>query len=459
MDELIEILIELEGEPFLNVFIESGLTKESLKLLKPSHLDTLIDTSQFGPRVIFEHNLLNWQAQQGIKTQAIHTEACALLANEYRGEESFEAILSKSVGGSQILKYYAQKKCLTPKYRKFLAATVANYFISAEVHPNPKTFEAFANKIVDLFTSESKDIYYIHKKGKKPGGSLYAKYHSVLLKLRRDGLISKRDVEPTTKGTEINSCVTDCIQEKSWLKYNVEPFDEVQLKWEATFAVRRQMLQKDANLNTILEVWPQYKQSFGHLMIELDFKKLYPEKQNLLFDKWESFCQAIPPLLEIYIKDSNSLTTWRQFKEGSINADAKDLVIFYLLHSVLIPTGRTYRTCKQTKKKHFIMYTIADSRNSFLLWAPTSSELQSKLKLMVDANYMDKSTIQPIICPIGLDYCKEYYVYFADIFYKFDNLIKCIDVCFKTFHVLNLEYPPEFVPENVNGCTLSVLDQ
>ncbi|XP_054727647.1 uncharacterized protein LOC129237169 [Anastrepha obliqua] len=163
-------------------------------------------------------------------------------------------------------------------------------------------------------------LQYIHKKGKKPGGSLYAKYHSVLLKLRRDGLISKRDVEPTTKGTEINSCVTDCIQEKSWLKYNVEPFDEVQLKWEATFAVRRQMLQKDANLNTILEEWPQYKQSFGHLMIELDFKKLYPEKQNLLFDKWESFCQAIPPLLEIYIKDSNSLTTWRQFKEGSINA-------------------------------------------------------------------------------------------------------------------------------------------
>ncbi|XP_054731856.1 uncharacterized protein LOC129240218 isoform X2 [Anastrepha obliqua] len=320
MDKLIEILIELEGEPFLNVFIESGLTKESLKLLKPSHLDTLIDTSQFGPRVIFEHNLLNWQAQQGIKTQAIHTEACALLANEYRGEESFEAILSKSAGGSQILKYYAQKKCLTPKYRKLLAATVANYFISAEVHPNPKTFEAFANKIVDLFASESKDIYYIHKKGKKPGGSLYAKYHSVLLNLRRDGLISKRDVEPTTKGTEINSCVTDCIQEKSWLKYNVEPFDEVQLKWEATFAVRRQMLQKDANLNTILEEWPQYKQSFGHLMIELDFKKLYPEKQNLLFDKWESFCQAIPPLLEIYVKDSNSLTTWRQFKEGSINA-------------------------------------------------------------------------------------------------------------------------------------------
>ncbi|XP_054740551.1 uncharacterized protein LOC129246057 [Anastrepha obliqua] len=81
------------------------------------------------------------------------------------------------------------------------------------------------------------------------------------------------------------------------------------------------MLQKDANLNTILEEWPQYKQSFGHLMIELDFKKLYPEKQNLLFDKWESFCQAIPPLLEIYIKDSNSLTTWRQFKEGSINAE------------------------------------------------------------------------------------------------------------------------------------------
>ncbi|XP_054729347.1 uncharacterized protein LOC129238342 [Anastrepha obliqua] len=146
MDELIEILIELEGEPSLNVFIESGLTKESLKLLNPSHLDTLIDTSQFGPRVIFEHNLLNWQAQQGIKTQAIHTEACALLANEYRGEESFEAILSKSAGGSQILKYYAQK------------------------NPEILLKTSFLTSI-----SFTQDIYYIHKKGKKPGGSLYAK--------------------------------------------------------------------------------------------------------------------------------------------------------------------------------------------------------------------------------------------------------------------------------------------
>ncbi|XP_053949157.1 uncharacterized protein LOC128857423 [Anastrepha ludens] len=259
MDELIEILIELEGEPFLNVFIESGLTKESLKLLKPSHLDTLIDTSQFGPR--------------GIKTQAIHTEACALLANEYRGELQIILFLLKYI---QTLKH--------------LKLSPIKLWIYLRVNlKSDHNLKFLLKKSFLTSISFTQDIYYIHKKGKKPGGSLYAKYHSVLLKLRRDGLISKRDVEPTTKGTEINSCVTDCIQEKSWLKYNVEPYDEVQLKWEATFAVRRQMLQKDANLNTILEEWPQYKQSFGHLMIELDFKKLYPEKQFVSYQVLEIF--------------------------------------------------------------------------------------------------------------------------------------------------------------------------
>jgi len=37
----------------------------------------------------------------------------------------------------------------------------------------------------------------------------------------------------------------------------------------------------------------------------------------------------------------------------------------------------------------------------------------------------------------------EYYTVFEDIYYKLETVIKAFDVCFKSFHTLNLEYPVE----------------
>ncbi|XP_017476004.1 PREDICTED: uncharacterized protein LOC108366200 isoform X1 [Rhagoletis zephyria] len=329
MDELEEILIKLNGEMFLSLFREGGFTTESMMLLKPSHLDTLVDAAQFGPRIIFEHNL-NWHTEQDVHVQTAQSDEGASFANANIAEKTLEEILRGSVSGSQVLKYYSKTKVLTPKYRKLLAATIANYLISSGVNSSPKTFESFASQISNFFLSESKDIHYIHKKGKNQADvytlNTTALYSNV-------GIINKKPAE-------------------------------------------------------------EKPQKAAH---------------------------------------SNLCTT------------GTDAVTCYLLHSVLVPTSREYKTCKQTKKQHLVKATIEDSRNSFLIWATTNCELQSKLKLMVDENYKGKSTIQPIICAIGMSLLEsnEYFVYFANIFYKFDNVIKCIDVCFKIFHVLNLKYPSE----------------
>ncbi|XP_017476008.1 PREDICTED: uncharacterized protein LOC108366200 isoform X3 [Rhagoletis zephyria] len=268
MDELEEILIKLNGEMFLSLFREGGFTTESMMLLKPSHLDTLVDAAQFGPRIIFEHNL-NWHTEQDVHVQTAQSDEGASFAN----------------------------------------ANIAE---------------------VELIYKHKHDIHYIHKKGKNQADvytlNTTALYSNV-------GIINKKPAE-------------------------------------------------------------EKPQKAAH---------------------------------------SNLCTT------------GTDAVTCYLLHSVLVPTSREYKTCKQTKKQHLVKATIEDSRNSFLIWATTNCELQSKLKLMVDENYKGKSTIQPIICAIGMSLLEsnEYFVYFANIFYKFDNVIKCIDVCFKIFHVLNLKYPSE----------------
>lgn len=114
-----------------------------------------------------------------------------------------------------------------------------------------------------------------------------------------------------------------------------------------------------------------------------------------------------------------------------------------MLHSLLTPTNRKIKINKQTNKKQVVKSSIADGRNSFLLWGCTHSELQSNLKSTIDNCYSDKSTIQPMICAIGNDIfdLKEYFVYFSNIFYKFENIVKSVDICFKLFQVLDLKYP------------------
>lgn len=198
--------------------------------------------------------------------------------------------------------------------------------------------------------------------------------------------------------------------------------------------------------------------------IDQDFSKLYPGKENSLFEKWTSFSEGFLPLMNEKIKDSNSIELLNKLQKGNFRSgnksffckdlvfilviiflDIKNNVIAILLHSLLVPTSRKAESDIQKQKKKLKKYSISDSRNAFLLNKCTVSELKSTIKNWIDYNVTCGSTIQPLICAIGTDLfdLSSYYVYYFDTFYKLDNIIKCIDICFKTFHVLDLKYPEE----------------
>ncbi|XP_067614170.1 uncharacterized protein [Eurosta solidaginis] len=63
-EELINLMEKLQGGVFFELLKDNGFTIESLRHLKPNNLDTLIDKSMFGQRVIFERNLLKWKAEE-----------------------------------------------------------------------------------------------------------------------------------------------------------------------------------------------------------------------------------------------------------------------------------------------------------------------------------------------------------------------------------------------------------
>lgn len=57
---------------------------------------------------------------------------------------------------------------------------------------------------------------------------------------------------------------------KKCLQFNVEPLNEILIKWLETSEERKIFLSLSSiTINDILEQWPLYKQSFGHNLVNL----------------------------------------------------------------------------------------------------------------------------------------------------------------------------------------------
>jgi len=119
-------------------------------------------------------------------------------------------------------------------------------------------------------------------------------------------------------------------------------------------------------------------------------------------------------------------------------SDSKSLIVLYLLHSIFIPTSKKV-TRDENGKKGFIKFSIKDSQNAFIIIKPTAVEMDATLQ-----NMSSKRPIQPCVLVIGsLMDPKQILIYFDTIKYKMFSALKAYDMCFKIFHVFNVEYPIE----------------
>lgn len=127
--------------------------------------------------------------------------------------------------------------------------------------------------------------------------------------------------------------------------------------------------------------------------------------------------------------------------------DSKNTVIFALLNSLIISTSKSYEINKVINSKRIIKTSIADARNSFIIVCANTSDLYTQIQNKVDSYYEKKQTLKPLICIKGDEYIdsKEFFVYYFNTYYKFPNIVKAVDLCFKIFHVFNLKYPTESV--------------
>lgn len=87
--------------------------------------------------------------------------------------------------------------------------------------------------------------------------------------------------------------------------------------------------------------------------------------------------------------------------------------------------------------------SIIEAQESTILFCCDLTEFQEKLTRIKQKCLEKGLLLQPIIVIIGdrkFNYCLCYY---NGIIYKFNSFLKCLDITFKLFRVLNLTYPVE----------------
>lgn len=88
--------------------------------------------------------------------------------------------------------------------------------------------------------------------------------------------------------------------------------------------------------------------------------------------------------------------------------------------------------------------TIPDSVNSVFIVSDSVNDIKVKIDALREEKLKKKQTFQPIVAIILTDkLIKQIFVYCDGIFYEINSIVSALDICFKTFHVLNLSYPKE----------------
>ncbi|KAF0706912.1 Uncharacterized protein FWK35_00032358, partial [Aphis craccivora] len=327
-------------------------------------------------------------------------------------------ILIKSTQGSMIIDYYYKQKKLNESSRSLLVEIIINDLIKKNRTMTIDLADNISNAIVKSFPTEIKDVYFLKDFScKAPKGKVYTKYFNTMKRLKDVGLKSTKKTfedksilsrsqdqmdfysnENESESVELTNMLND--EDLSW--------PEIETIWRKTDNFRLKFI-KENNTSSIFKKWFHYTKPLGYKLVEIDFCHMYSKFKNLSV----KFGDKSSTLLNIFdnrVKDSGSKTLLQQLKESNNLCDnGKFLTMLYLLHSLFIPTSKKV-TLDENGKKSTIKFSIRDSQNTFILVAPTAVELE----LIINKLKSQSNNIQP-----------------------------SIDVCFKIFHVFNLEYPIE----------------
>ncbi|CAI6372306.1 unnamed protein product [Macrosiphum euphorbiae] len=151
---------------------------------------------------------------------------------------------------------------------------------------NRSQFSKIAKGIEELFPSESEFVYFIpyFREGNKVSpnrGKLYDKYCNIKREINKTNTAFKQNL--CNKDDAVFTNEDEILDSINWLKHNIDPEITLYKLWAETASYR---LQKQSNDKNNLK-YPALKNSKGHILIDMDFDNLYPQKNQNLIQKFD----------------------------------------------------------------------------------------------------------------------------------------------------------------------------
>ncbi|CAG9765762.1 unnamed protein product [Ceutorhynchus assimilis] len=179
-------------------------------------------------------------------------------------------------------------------------------------------FKEAADEIRALFPGETSKIYFVPYQKKQaefqkscaqescgPDMSTPKKKLTNLEATNKDVLVqNERD-----KSIEPNDVI-------EFLKHNIEPYDEIKIKWTESFKQRRDLLgDQPSSSDDYFNTFPILKiPIYGCSLILDDFNALYPNKSELFYETWQELKVALKRLCEKRNIDISTIANEGKFK-------------------------------------------------------------------------------------------------------------------------------------------------
>ncbi|XP_077280586.1 uncharacterized protein LOC143907596 isoform X3 [Temnothorax americanus] len=258
-------------------------------------------------------------------------------------------LLISSPYGNSILKYYQKNNLLTFSLRAKLVNIIVRHLYTYIIKHRltHSQFQLITSKILSLFPNECGSTYYIPAvpKNLSPTGRPVMAREKLVDKCR-NMLYTSDDIQYVRKrkcqsenSDEVEEIILDqdIKSDVSWLKYNIEPWDEVIEKWRRTFEVRKNS--KTTNFNAFLKEWAPLKhKDKAECLINIDFDLLFPDKNLKLYEGWNSFIDKI--LNTNKRTDTNIQNLIHNRQSGTISEDGRFINDIHLLANIVPPKGR-----------------------------------------------------------------------------------------------------------------------
>ncbi|KAJ8043406.1 hypothetical protein HOLleu_10472 [Holothuria leucospilota] len=208
---------------------------------------------------------------------------------------------------------------------------------------------------------------------------------------------------------------------KEWLKHNIHPIAKVKEYMERTATMRAKLLRdSEKPLAVVIEEFPRLFDVPG--MIETDFSLIFPEVAERLYLKWT------PAFAVKVLRYASLQRSWARclgVDEGKLDTDIKKVNISLQLLPAILPCG----------KKKQQLATVQTAISSFIDVQPIGTNIPQ---------YLEKRITNKQPCMLILGDREEPQGIFVIAERKAlpqSSLLKGVDVCFKLFYVLNLQYP------------------